>query len=169
MLNPFRPSRRERELEAVIGAVSRSQAVIEFRLDGTVLTANENFPKVSGYSPEEIVGRHHSIFVEPSYRDSPAYGEFWATLGRAEFNSPRLRDSVTPARGPPYRDCPVGYIGANYLSGENSNWDFAYGLGSQVNFGPVAWRVEYVRVNAAGNESGGDPDMLSVGVSRTFL
>ena len=59
--------------------------------------------------------------------------------------------------------------GVTYLSGENSNWDFAYGVGTQVSFGAVAWRLEYVRVNATGNESGGDPDMLSAGVSWRFL
>lgn len=55
------------------------------------------------------------------------------------------------------------------LSGSASTWDFAYGVGTQVNFGPVAWRLEYERVNATGNESSGDPDLLSVGVSWTFF
>lgn len=84
----------------------------------------------------------------------------------------RLRkswDSVTPAPCPAYVDCPVGYIGESYLPGEDSSWDFAYGVGTQVSFGPVAWRLEYVRVNATGNESGGDPDLLSVGVSWRFF
>lgn len=54
-------------------------------------------------------------------------------------------------------------------SGTTSEWDFAYGVGTQVNFGPVAWRLEYVRVNATGNGSGGDPDLLSAGVSWTFF
>ncbi len=54
-------------------------------------------------------------------------------------------------------------------AGAASDWDFAYGVGTQVNFGHVAWRLEYERVNATGNESGGDPDLLSVGVSWTFF
>jgi len=65
--------------------------------------------------------------------------------------------------------CYKGAIGEQYFSGGDSNWDFAYGVGTQVSFGPVAWRLEYVRVNATGNESGGDPDMLSAGVSWRFF
>lgn len=74
-------------------------------------------------------------------------------------------DIITP--GPcssPY-SCSPGY----YASGEDSNWDFAYGVGTQWKFGPVAWRLEYERVNVTGNEGGGDPDMLSAGVSWTFF
>ncbi|MGH8201947.1 MAG: outer membrane beta-barrel protein [Steroidobacteraceae bacterium] len=55
------------------------------------------------------------------------------------------------------------------VGGTSSNWDFAYGVGSQINYGPVAWRLEYVRVNATSNQSSGDPDLLSVGVSWTFF
>jgi hypothetical protein len=76
-------------------------------------------------------------------------------------------DSLNPSSCPPYSECYAGYP-VEY-SGEESSWDFAYGVGTQVNFGPVAWRLEYVRVNATGNESGGDPDLLSVGVSWTFF
>jgi len=53
--------------------------------------------------------------------------------------------------------------------GTASDWDFAYGAGSQWRFGAMEWRVEYDRVNASGNASGGDPDLLSVGVSWTFF
>jgi hypothetical protein len=78
-------------------------------------------------------------------------------------------DSVIPAACPALVTCGPGYFGELYPSGENSSWDFAYGVGTQVSFGPVAWRLEYVRVNATGNESGGDPDMLSAGVSWRFF
>ncbi|MFZ0500067.1 MAG: porin family protein [Steroidobacteraceae bacterium] len=74
-------------------------------------------------------------------------------------------DVITPGPCSSSYSCSAGY----YLSGEDSTWDFAYGVGSQVNFGPVAWRLEYVRVNATGNQTGGDPDLLSVGVSWTFF
>jgi methyl-accepting chemotaxis protein len=70
---------------AQAAAVSRTQAVIEFNLDGTVITANENFLKALGYSLSEIEGKHHSMFVEPSERDSAAYREFWAKLNRGEY------------------------------------------------------------------------------------
>jgi methyl-accepting chemotaxis protein len=70
-----------------VAAISRAQAVIEFNLDGTVVTANENFLNALGYSLAEIQGKHHSMFVEPSYRDSSAYREFWAKLNRGEYEA----------------------------------------------------------------------------------
>ncbi len=70
-----------------IEAISRSQAVIEFGLDGTIVTANEGFLGAMGYSLLEIQGRHHSIFVDPAERDSAAYREFWAHLNRGEYRS----------------------------------------------------------------------------------
>jgi methyl-accepting chemotaxis protein len=70
-----------------IAAINRSQAVIEFNLDGTIVTANENFLKVLGYALSEIQGRHHSLFVAPAERDSAAYREFWAALNRGDYQS----------------------------------------------------------------------------------
>jgi opacity protein-like surface antigen len=78
-------------------------------------------------------------------------------------------DSETPGTCPPGAYCPVGYDAEVYFSERNSSWGFAYGVGTQVSFGPVAWRLEYVRVNATGNYFGGDPDMLSAGVSWRFF
>ncbi len=68
-------------------AVSRSQAVIEFNLDGTIITANENFLNALGYTLDEIQGKRHSIFVSPAERDSAAYREFWAALNRGEYQA----------------------------------------------------------------------------------
>ena len=70
-----------------IAAINRAQAVISFNLDGTIITANENFLKVMGYSLAEIQGKHHSMFVEPAFRDSAAYRDFWATLNRGEYQA----------------------------------------------------------------------------------
>ncbi|TWB65102.1 methyl-accepting chemotaxis protein [Bradyrhizobium sacchari] len=70
-----------------IAANSRAQAVIEFKLDGTIVTANENFCKALGYSLDEIQGKHHSIFVAPAERDGAAYREFWAKLNRGEYQA----------------------------------------------------------------------------------
>ena len=70
-----------------IAAIGRAQAVIEFNLDGTIITANENFLKALGYSLSEIQGKHHSMFVEPATRDSAAYRDFWASLKRGEYQS----------------------------------------------------------------------------------
>src|ERR1700741_4363689 len=72
---------------ARMAALDRSQAVIEFELDGTVVTANENFLRVLGYSLVEIQGKHHSLFVDAAERESAAYREFWASLNRGEFRS----------------------------------------------------------------------------------
>lgn len=70
-----------------IAAVDRAQAMIEFKLDGTIVTANENFLSTMGYSLAEIQGKHHSMFVEPSERDSTGYREFWAALNRGEYRT----------------------------------------------------------------------------------
>jgi methyl-accepting chemotaxis protein len=75
------------DLAGQLEAIGKSQAVIEFNLDGTVLTANDNFLRALGYSLGEIQGKHHSMFVEPAERDSPAYREFWTALNRGEFQS----------------------------------------------------------------------------------
>ena len=73
--------------KALAEAISRSQAVIEFGMDGTILTANDNFLKALGYSFGEIQGKHHSMFVEPSECDSAAYRDFWAALRRGEYQA----------------------------------------------------------------------------------
>ena len=69
---------------AQIAAVNRTLSVVEFKPDGTLVNANENFLKLMGYTLAEVAGKHHSIFVEPGERDSPEYAEFWAKLGRGE-------------------------------------------------------------------------------------
>ncbi|EHQ99841.1 methyl-accepting chemotaxis protein [Bradyrhizobium sp. WSM471] len=70
-----------------IAAISRAQAVIEFKLDGTIVTANENFCKALGYSLAEIEGKHHRLFVPQSEHDGSAYRELWAKLNRGEYQS----------------------------------------------------------------------------------
>jgi methyl-accepting chemotaxis protein len=75
------------EAQPKVTAIGRAQAVIEFQMDGTVITANENFLNVLGYTIGEIQGKHHSMFVEPSERDSAAYREFWAKLNRGEYQA----------------------------------------------------------------------------------
>jgi methyl-accepting chemotaxis protein len=75
------------ELEAVINAIGKSQATIEFNMDGTIVTANANFLGAIGYALEEIRGKHHSMFVESEYARSPEYKEFWATMNRGEYQA----------------------------------------------------------------------------------
>ena len=73
--------------QGMIAAIDKSQAVIEFSLDGKILTANENFLKTLGYTLDEIKGQHHSMFVDPAYRTSSEYKMFWEKLGRGEFDA----------------------------------------------------------------------------------
>ena len=68
-----------------VAAIRKSQAVIEFSLDGTILDANDNFLNTLGYTLDEVKGRHHSIFVEEVYRQSVDYREFWLKLNRGEY------------------------------------------------------------------------------------
>ena len=75
------------DLASQVAAIDKSQAVIEFNMDGTVLTANDNFLRALGYSLREIEGRHHSMFVDPSERAGDAYREFWAGLNRGDYQA----------------------------------------------------------------------------------
>jgi len=75
------------DLAGQIAAIDKAQAVIEFNMDGTIITANANFLGALGYSLAEIKGKHHSMFVEHSERDSVSYGEFWAALNRGEYQA----------------------------------------------------------------------------------
>lgn len=70
-----------------IQAISKSQAVIEFNLDGTIINANENFLITLGYSLDEIKGKHHSMFAEPQYAQSAEYKAFWEKLGQGEYDT----------------------------------------------------------------------------------
>ncbi|WP_349254850.1 PAS domain S-box protein [Roseateles cellulosilyticus] len=72
-----------------IAAISKSQAVIEFGMDGRILNANDNFLRTLGYTLDEVKGQHHSIFVEPEYRSAPEYRQFWERLGRGEYDTGR--------------------------------------------------------------------------------
>jgi len=75
------------DLAGQISAIDKAQAVIEFNMDGTIITANANFLGALGYSLAEIKGKHHSMFVEPSERDGAAYREFWAALNRGQYQA----------------------------------------------------------------------------------
>ena len=79
------------DARAILAAMDRSQAIIEFDLQGNILTANENFCTVLGYTLAEIKGKHHRIFVDPAEVASPEYREFWDKLARGEFQSRQYR------------------------------------------------------------------------------
>ena len=76
-----------RDALAQAAAIGRSQAVIEFKMDGTIVTANQNFLDAMGYRLDEIVGKHHRMFVTPEQRDNPDYHAFWAKLNRGEYQA----------------------------------------------------------------------------------
>jgi methyl-accepting chemotaxis protein len=107
-----------RDANAKLDALSRSQAVMEFNLDGTIITANANFLNAMGYTLEEIRGKHHSMFVDKERRDNAEYREFWDSLRRGEYQAREfkrvakggrtvwIQASYNPlmnARGKPYK------------------------------------------------------------------
>jgi methyl-accepting chemotaxis protein len=75
------------DLAGQIDAINKSQAVIEFNMDGTIIAANANFLNALGYALGEIRSMHHSMFVEPAERDSSAYREFWANLNQGRYQA----------------------------------------------------------------------------------
>ncbi|HEX7855986.1 MAG TPA: PAS domain-containing methyl-accepting chemotaxis protein [Sphingobium sp.] len=83
---------RERlsETEALLAAMDRSQAVVEFSVDGMVLQANTNFLTLYGYASEDVVGRHHRLFCDPALVQDSEYRLFWGRLGSGNFQSGRF-------------------------------------------------------------------------------
>ncbi|EFO31072.1 biofilm dispersion protein BdlA [Roseibium sp. TrichSKD4] len=73
--------------QAILDAFGRSQAIIEFKPDGTIVNANENFLGAVGYTLDEVVGKHHSIFVDKDYKSSAEYADFWRQLAAGQFAS----------------------------------------------------------------------------------
>ncbi|MBI1274828.1 PAS domain-containing protein [bacterium] len=74
-----------RTAASVFEAIGKSQAVIEFNMDGTIITANENFQNALGYTLDEIKGKHHRMFVDRTYGSSNEYRQFWDSLNRGEY------------------------------------------------------------------------------------
>ncbi|MBV7534626.1 PAS domain-containing protein [Duganella sp. sic0402] len=82
---------RNAEYEGKVSAIGKAQAVIEFDMQGHVLTANENFLDVMGYYLDDIKGEHHRIFCDADYAASAEYKRFWQKLNRGEFDSGRYK------------------------------------------------------------------------------
>lgn len=78
-------------LQGQIEAIGKSQAVIEFNMDGSIITANENFLKTMGYTLHEVQGKHHSMFAEPAFAASEEYRRFWESLNRGEFQAAQYK------------------------------------------------------------------------------
>ena len=83
--------RKEQEQNSLINAINRSMAMIEFNLQGEVLTANDNFLNTMGYRLEDIRGKHHRLFCNREEADSAGYKNFWAQLNRGEYVSGRFQ------------------------------------------------------------------------------
>jgi methyl-accepting chemotaxis protein len=77
--------------EGQLAAIGKSQAVIEFNMDGVIQDANENFLNTLGYTLDEVKGKHHSMFVDPSHRASPEYAAFWEGLRNGSYSSGEYR------------------------------------------------------------------------------
>jgi len=103
---------------AKLAALNKSQATIEFLMDGSIITANDNFLNTMGYTLAEVKGKHHSMFAEPVYAASAEYKQFWAALNRGEFQSAQYKrlgkggrqvwieasyNPLLDARGAPYK------------------------------------------------------------------
>jgi methyl-accepting chemotaxis protein len=83
--------RKQIDLNGQINAIHKVMAVIEFDLQGNILAVNEGFAAVTGYSVQEIVGQHHSMFATPEYKHSDEYKQFWAKLGQGEASEGQYR------------------------------------------------------------------------------
>jgi methyl-accepting chemotaxis protein len=79
------------DLDAKMAAIGRSQAVIEFNLDGTIIDANPNLLSTMGYSLDEIKGVHHRQFMDPAEAASPDYAAFWRELNEGRFLARKFR------------------------------------------------------------------------------
>jgi methyl-accepting chemotaxis protein len=79
------------EARGKLEALGRSQAVIEFDLRGNVVAVNENFLRTMGYTEDEVVGQHHSMFCDGDLVKSATYRHFWANLAQGQFQTGRFR------------------------------------------------------------------------------
>ena len=77
--------------QARLNAINRAMAVIEFSPDGTVLDANENFLNVLGYRLDEVKGRHHRLFCDNEFAQSPEYQALWRQLARGEYYAGQIK------------------------------------------------------------------------------
>lgn len=83
----LRRASRDTSAQAVLDALDHSLAIIEFTAEGKILRANTNFCTALGYTPEEIVGQHHRLFVDAAYAESAEYRAFWEKLRRGEYDA----------------------------------------------------------------------------------
>ncbi len=78
---------RQADHQGQIAAIHKSQSVVAFNVDGTILDANDNFLDLTGYRLSQVIGRHHSIFISPEERESEAYKQFWQALAAGQYQA----------------------------------------------------------------------------------
>lgn len=136
---------RSLDLAGQIAAIGRSQAEIQFTLDGIILSANENFRAALGYSESEIIGKHHRMFCDPAYTSSPEYEQFWQSLRTGKYSSHEFKRL--------HRDGHDVWIQASYnpiLDADGKPWKvvkFATDITEQVMRREVASRLSLVADN----------------------
>lgn len=81
----------EQNTKAKVDALSKSTAIIEFEPDGTIVDCNDNFLHAVGYAREQIMGKHHRIFCEKEYSNSPEYEVFWKSLNSGKFEAGQFK------------------------------------------------------------------------------
>lgn len=86
------------DAEALLTAMDRSQSVVEFAIDGTVLEANDNFLTLYGYSRDEVIGGHHRMFCDSKLVKDPEYLRFWQRLALGHFESGRFLRKASDGR-----------------------------------------------------------------------
>lgn len=79
------------DMASQMEAIGKSQAVIEFDMDGVILSANAHYLDIVGYTMDEIRGKHHSMFLDKDYKDSPEYTHFWEKLRTGEYHTGEFR------------------------------------------------------------------------------
>ncbi len=82
----------------LLEALSRSQAIIEFTPDGTIIKANDNFLAAVGYSVQDLVGKHHSLFCDPRTVQSEDYRQFWSDLRNGTFKEGEFKRFASGGR-----------------------------------------------------------------------
>ncbi len=124
--------RRDNSAQAVLDALDNSLAIIEFTPDGKIVRANSNFCNALGYSAGEIIGQHHSLFVEPAYVQTPEYRAFWDKLRRGEFDAQQylrigkggrrvwIQATYNPVRGPDGRIAKVVKVATDITARVNA-------------------------------------------------
>jgi len=84
-------NRKEREIVNVLNAINKSSAVVEYCVEGRIRTANSNFLRMTGYTLEELVEKHHSILVEDKKKYDESYHKFWSEIKSGEYKTGQFK------------------------------------------------------------------------------